>query len=144
MGLIHPYTHTHTHNEIPLARMQYNILQADEHPFNRATLMNVGYVEAMKDYNWTCCIFHDVDLLPEDDRNLYTCPSQPRHMSVAMSTLKYILPYKLFFGGVGAISVEHFQVLVVVIFYIYVTYTFCVCRIKVCQRNCRIIPYEHN
>jgi hypothetical protein len=27
--------------------------------------------------------------LPEDDRNLYTCPEQPRHMSVAVDVLKY-------------------------------------------------------
>jgi len=51
--------------------------------------MNVGFVEALKLYNYDCFIFHDVDLLPEDDRNLYTCPEQPRHMSVAVDVLRY-------------------------------------------------------
>ena len=50
-------------------------------------LMNVGFREAMKDFHWDCFIFHDVDLLPEDDRNLYTCPDMPRHMSVAVDKL---------------------------------------------------------
>ena len=54
-------------------------------------------------------MFHDVDLLPEDDRNLYTCPAQPRHMSVAIDKLKYKLPYKRLFGGVSAITVKHFN-----------------------------------
>lgn len=57
--------------------------------FNRAMLMNVGYVEALKERLFDCFIFHDVDLLPEDDRNLYTCPEQPRHMSVAVDKFKY-------------------------------------------------------
>lgn len=52
-------------------------------------LMNVGYVEALKERIFDCFIFHDVDLLPEDDRNLYTCPEQPRHMSVAVDKFKY-------------------------------------------------------
>jgi len=52
-------------------------------------LMNVGYVEALKERTFDCFIFHDVDLLPEDDRNLYTCPEQPRHMSVAVDKFKY-------------------------------------------------------
>ena len=42
--------------------------------FNRAMLLNVGAAEALKSYDFQCFIFHDVDLLPEDDRNLYTCP----------------------------------------------------------------------
>ena len=31
--------------------------------FNRAKLMNVGFAEANRLYNWQCYIFHDVDLL---------------------------------------------------------------------------------
>ena len=61
------------------ARLHYRLYlidQADQQPFNRGKLMNIGFVEAMKDFNWTCVVFHDVDLLPEDDRNLYTCPYQ--------------------------------------------------------------------
>jgi hypothetical protein len=48
--------------------------------FNRAALFNVGYIEAMKSYPFNCFIFHDVDLLPEDLRNLYKCGEKPRHM----------------------------------------------------------------
>lgn len=57
--------------------------------FFRGMLMNVGFKEAINDSNFDCFIFHDVDLLPEDDRNLYTCPEQPRHMSVAVDIFKY-------------------------------------------------------
>ncbi|KAK2581190.1 hypothetical protein KPH14_007992 [Odynerus spinipes] len=77
--------------------------------FNRAMLMNVGYVEALKERTFDCFIFHDVDLLPEDDRNLYTCPEQPRHMSVAVDKFRYKLPYADLFGGVSAMSREHFR-----------------------------------
>ncbi|KOX80037.1 Beta-1,4-N-acetylgalactosaminyltransferase bre-4 [Melipona quadrifasciata] len=77
--------------------------------FNRAMLMNVGYVEALKERPFDCFIFHDVDLLPEDDRNLYTCPEQPRHMSVAVDKFKYRLPYADLFGGVSAMSREQFR-----------------------------------
>lgn len=52
-------------------------------------LLNVGFVEALGMREFDCFIFHDVDLLPEDDRNLYTCPHQPRHMSVAVDVFNY-------------------------------------------------------
>nr|CAD7412966.1 unnamed protein product [Timema poppensis] len=87
----------------------YVIEQAGTGPFNRAMLMNVGFVEALKQYNYDCFIFHDVDLLPEDDRNLYTCPEQPRHMSVAVDVLKYKLPYTDIFGGVSALTQSQFR-----------------------------------
>jgi len=57
--------------------------------FNRALLFNIGYQETMKHYAWECFIFHDVDLIPEDDRNIYSCPPEPRHMSVAVNTMNY-------------------------------------------------------
>lgn len=57
--------------------------------FNRAALMNIGFLEAIKLSHWNCLIFHDVDLIPLDDRNLYRCPIQPRHMSVAIDTMKF-------------------------------------------------------
>lgn len=69
----------------------YILEQNKRGPFNRAMLMNVGFVEALKDRDYDCFIFHDIDLLPEDDRNLYTCPQQPRHMSVAVDIFKYKL-----------------------------------------------------
>lgn len=62
--------------------------------FNRAALMNIGFVEALKINDWDCFIFHDIDLLPMDDRNLYTCPDQPRHMSVAVDTMGFKYDHK--------------------------------------------------
>jgi hypothetical protein len=68
-------------------QINYGIFLIEQSPdgsFNRAKLFNIGFVEALKLDDWDCFIFHDVDLLPMDDRNLYTCPDQPRHMSVAI------------------------------------------------------------
>lgn len=80
---------------------KYLIRVSGNEAFNRAMLMNVGYVEALKERPFDCFIFHDVDLLPEDDRNLYTCPEQPRHMSVAVDKFKYRYQEELpmFFAG---------------------------------------------
>lgn len=52
-------------------------------------LMNIGAAEALRQDAFQCFVFHDVDLLPEDDRNIYSCPEQPRHMSVAIDVFKY-------------------------------------------------------
>ena len=49
----------------------YVIEQNGTGSFNRAMLFNIGASEAMKSYSYDCFIFHDVDLLPEDDRNIY-------------------------------------------------------------------------
>ena len=51
--------------------------------------MNIAFVEALKQYAFQCFVFHDVDLIPEDDRNMYSCPQQPRHMSVAIDEMGY-------------------------------------------------------
>lgn len=73
-------------------QIEYGIFvveQIGDGQFNRAALMNVGFLEALKMHQWDCFIFHDVDLIPMDDRNLYRCPEQPRHMSVAVDTMGF-------------------------------------------------------
>lgn len=58
--------------------------------FNKGVLLNAGAREALQDSkDYECLVFHDVDLIPEDDRNLYSCPSLPRHMSVAVDKFNY-------------------------------------------------------
>ena len=59
------------------------------HPFNRGKLMNVGFEEALKYGAFKCFVFHDVDLIPEDDKNDYGCPSSPRHMCPAINKFGY-------------------------------------------------------
>ncbi|XP_016837521.1 beta-1,4-N-acetylgalactosaminyltransferase bre-4 [Nasonia vitripennis] len=110
-----PHLMTLLYNLHPLLlrqQLDYQIFVIEQEgngQFNRAMLMNIGYVEALKERPFDCFIFHDVDLLPENDRNLYTCPEQPRHMSVAVDKFLYRLPYSDLFGGVSAMTTEHFR-----------------------------------
>ncbi|XP_048240028.1 beta-1,4-N-acetylgalactosaminyltransferase bre-4-like [Haliotis rufescens] len=102
---------TNIHHFLQRQELDYGIFVVEpvsDVKFNRAMLFNIGYAEAIKQHNYTCFIFHDVDLIPEDDRNLYTCPEMPRHMSVAIDKLKYKLPYTQIFGGVSALTQEQF------------------------------------
>ena len=61
--------------------------------FNRGLLMKIGFLQSLNltDNKWDCFIFHDVDLLPEDEKNIYSCPPKllPRHMSSLVSTMDY-------------------------------------------------------
>lgn len=146
VAIVIPYRDRATHLPIFLKnvhpflmkqQIEYGIFiieQISDGLFNRAALMNVGFVEALKLNEWDCFIFHDIDLIPMDGRNLYTCPDQPRHMSVAVDTMgfKYVttmmkmienrirngslinllnfrLPYSSIFGGVSAMTVKQFR-----------------------------------
>ncbi|OWF43937.1 Beta-1,4-N-acetylgalactosaminyltransferase bre-4 [Mizuhopecten yessoensis] len=93
-------------------QLDYAIFIVDLMPevtFNRAMLLNIGFTEALKQYDYQCFIFHDVDLIPEMGHNMYSCPENPRHMSVAIDTMNYRLPYNNIFGGVVAMTKEQFQ-----------------------------------
>ncbi|XP_063386887.1 beta-1,4-N-acetylgalactosaminyltransferase bre-4-like [Cydia fagiglandana] len=64
----------HMHPFLMKQRLDYGIFiveQTGTHEFNRGKLLNVGFLEAGR---WECYIFHDIDLLPVDQRNLYNCP----------------------------------------------------------------------
>lgn len=88
----------------------YVIHQSDNAKFNRAKLLNVGYLEALKEENWDCFIFHDVDLLPENDLNIYMCDhKRPKHLVVGRNNTGYRLRYQGYFGGVTALTREQFS-----------------------------------
>uniref|UniRef100_A0A2D4P3H6 Beta-1,4-galactosyltransferase n=1 Tax=Micrurus surinamensis TaxID=129470 RepID=A0A2D4P3H6_MICSU len=87
----------------------YLIHQAGTGPFNRAKLLNVGVHEAMKDNDWDCLLLHNMDLIPENDYNLYVCDKYyPKHLSTAIDKL-YGLPYSSVFGGVTALTPDHYM-----------------------------------
>ncbi|XP_075541740.1 beta-1,4-N-acetylgalactosaminyltransferase bre-4-like [Dermacentor variabilis] len=96
------------HKVLSRQQIDYGIFvieQGDDAGFNRAKLLNVGYVESTALYDYQCFVFHDVDMVPLDDKNVYTCPEQPRHMSVNVNN-KSAVYYSYFFGGVSAVNKE--------------------------------------
>ena len=73
-------------------------------------LYNAGYLEALRDDYWDCFVFHDVDLLPEDPRNIYNCPKEPRHMSVGMNMSIFSFSFMFIFLCISyflLFSIEH-------------------------------------
>lgn len=76
--------------------------QADNAPFNRAKLLNVGFLEYHVDYY----IFHDVDMLPT--KADYSYPENPTHIATQCSQFRYKMPFPDYFGGVTLFSHHHF------------------------------------
>lgn len=98
------------HNYLRLQKIHYRIFlveQSDKKPFNRAKLLNVGAVYAIKD-NFPCLIFHDVDLFPMNLGNLYVCSAQPRHLAVNIDKFRFNLPFGGYFGGSVSMQQETF------------------------------------
>ncbi|KAG8593976.1 hypothetical protein GDO81_001020 [Engystomops pustulosus] len=102
------------HNMHPFLQKQqadYGIYVIEQHgnlPFNRAKLLNIGYKEALKEYDYNCFIFSDVDIIPMDQRNLYRCSTNPKHMAHALDKFNFRLLYATLFGGVVAFTKEQF------------------------------------
>ncbi|KAJ1123151.1 hypothetical protein NDU88_001624 [Pleurodeles waltl] len=121
VAILIPFRNRHEHlpvlfkHLIPMLQRQrlqfafYVIEQTGNKPFNRAMLFNVGFIEAMKDLDWDCMIFHDVDHIPENDRNYYGCGEMPRHFAAKLDKYMYLLPYAEFFGGVSGLTVEQYR-----------------------------------
>ncbi|XP_047992716.1 beta-1,4-N-acetylgalactosaminyltransferase bre-4-like [Leguminivora glycinivorella] len=87
------------------------IEQASRHDyFNRGKLLNVGFLASRNVTDWQCFIFHDIDLLPLDQRNIYTCPDekQPRHHAAAVDSRDFKLTHDNDFSGVSAMTLKQF------------------------------------
>lgn len=84
------------------------INQVDRYRFNRASLINVGYLYTKDDYDYIA--MHDVDLLPINADLHYEYPKNgPYHVAAPELHPKY--HYKTFVGGILLVNREHFATL---------------------------------
>lgn len=67
------------HQTLPVTNFYYQIFmieKTERFVFNRGFLSNIGYLEALKEMDFDCFIFHDMDLLPEWPDSRYTCQKE--------------------------------------------------------------------
>lgn len=84
----------------------YIVQQKDSNRFNRASLINVGFLNAKYEFDYIA--MHDVDLLPINDKLRYSYPGNgPIHISSPQTHPKY--HYDTFIGGILLIKKEHFE-----------------------------------
>ncbi|XP_054167229.1 beta-1,4-galactosyltransferase 7-like [Oppia nitens] len=82
------------------------INQKDIYRFNRASLINVGFLMSRSSFDYM--VMHDVDLLPLNTQLSYRYPIDgPFHVAAPHLHPKY--HYKTFVGGILIINREHFE-----------------------------------
>ncbi|KAK2139653.1 hypothetical protein LSH36_1669g00006 [Paralvinella palmiformis] len=82
----------HLHGFLQKQLIRYQMFVIEPPPdteFNRGLLKNIGFVESGTFVDFQCVVFQDIDLLPGNDRNLYHCPTVPRHLVVGIDTRRY-------------------------------------------------------
>lgn len=80
------------------------IEQADEKPFNRAKLLNIGFLHSTSGH----VVFHDVDMLPLAPTS-YKPQDNATHLAGRASQFRYQMPYKTYFGGVTMFCRKSFE-----------------------------------
>lgn len=96
------------HNFIKKQNVDHEIFvlnQVDKFRFNRASLINVGFLETKNLCNYI--VMHDVDLLPLNKNLSYSYPELPRHLAAPDLHPRY--HYNKFIGGILLINREQFQ-----------------------------------
>lgn len=97
----------HMHQFLRKQELDYGIYiieQSGNGDFNRAKLLNVGYEVSKTMHDYNCFIFHDVDLIPENDQSVYACQENPYHISRCLDIYEYKPSYPTIFGGVSALT----------------------------------------
>jgi len=98
----------HIHQFLNQQRIPHNIYvvnQVDNYRFNRAALINIGFLFSKNDCDYI--VMHDVDLLPQNIQLLYDYPEKgPYHLSSPEYHPLY--HYKTYIGGVLMMTNTHF------------------------------------
>jgi glycosyltransferase involved in cell wall biosynthesis len=113
LSIIVPYRNraAHLRQFIPHMRSRFKdaeiviVEQADDKPFNRAKLLNIGFLNSEADY----FAMHDVDMLPM--KADYSFPEVPTHIATRVSQFRYKMPFPEYFGGVTLFNRNDFTTL---------------------------------
>lgn len=99
----------HMHDFLNRQRVRHQIWvinQVDEHRFNRASLLNIGFLLSRVECDYIA--MHDVDLLPLNDNLSYAYPAEgPFHVSGP--EIHPLYHYKTFVGGILLLSNKQFE-----------------------------------
>ncbi|MGK5594390.1 MAG: galactosyltransferase-related protein [Parachlamydiaceae bacterium] len=85
----------------------YVVEQTEEKPFNRGSLLNIGFLQAKTTCDYVC--FHDVDMLPVSAD--YSYCSAPTHLATNVEQFGYQMPYSQYFGGVTLFNSHDFALI---------------------------------
>ncbi|XP_062601148.1 beta-1,4-galactosyltransferase 7-like [Saccostrea cucullata] len=99
-----PYIHNFL-NKQGTAHQIFVINQVDDYRFNRASLINVGFLESQKDCDYIA--MHDVDLVPVNPAITYPYPRTGVY-HVASPELHPLYHYKKFVGGILLLTRDAF------------------------------------
>ena len=114
------------HSLLRRQKLRYRIFVVEQagattQPFNRAKLLNIGAVEAVRTVpgdllsdptkdplSRVCFAFNDIDLIARSDATPYWCPTtrDPHHLSVVVDTHGKKCVYSEIFGGATVMTVE--------------------------------------
>ncbi|KAH0629940.1 hypothetical protein JD844_012434 [Phrynosoma platyrhinos] len=99
----------HMHRFLSSKKIRHHIFilnQVDHYRFNRASLINVGFLESGNDTDYIA--MHDVDLLPLNEELDYSFPAAgPFH--VASPELHPLYHYSTYVGGILLLTKQHFR-----------------------------------
>ncbi len=117
LGIIVPYRNREEHLKQFIPYMKnflkdvpyhiYVIEQTDEKPFNRGSLLNIGFLLAKEKCDYVC--FHDVDMLPVSAD--YSYCTVPTHLATHVEQFDYQMPYPQYFGGVTLFNRHDFALI---------------------------------
>lgn len=111
LGIIIPFRdrEEHLRQSTPILKQfghVYVIEQMDDRPFNRAKLINCGYLEFKNEFDYFAA--HDCDMIPEAT-GYYAYCENPCHLATMASQFDYKMPYAKYFGGVTLFPNDKFE-----------------------------------
>lgn len=100
-----PWIHTFLNTQ-KVRHKIFVINQVDTHRFNRAALINIGFLKSREECDYM--VMHDVDLLPNNQDLKYTFPEQGVH-HLASPDIHPIYHYPKYVGGVLMLQIKDFE-----------------------------------